>query len=100
MAEVIRDRAMIENHLRALRQLDNRIFDGPGRVVFDFILDMHEITVEKGPEDLWYGAGIPLRNTLSLFDEDRRRRRISEICVGLPSQRELEPTASCFTNEP
>jgi len=55
--------------------------------MLDFILDMHEVTVEKGPGDLWHGARIPLRNTLCLFDEDRRRRRVSEIAIVAADQR-------------
>lgn len=86
MSEVIRDRAAIEHYMRFLRCLDNRIFDGPRRVALDSILDMHEVTVEEGPEDLWQGRGIPLRNTLCLFDG--RRHRVSEIAIGLPTQRD------------
>lgn len=87
MREVIRDGVAIEHHLRSLRRLDNGILHGPGRVMLDFILDMHEVTVEKGPGDLWHGARIPLRNTLCLFDEDRRRRRVSEIAIVAADQR-------------
>lgn len=81
MGEVIQDRAEIDRHLRVLRHLDNRFLVGPAREVLDFILDMHQITVEEGSEDYWRGPGIPLRNTLSLLDNERRRQRVSEISI-------------------
>lgn len=91
MAEVISDPTAIEQHLRELRHLDKDIREGPARTVLDFILDMHQITVEPGPEDMWSDSEIPLRNTLSLLDSDRRRKRVSEIRIdaslrGLASQ--------------
>jgi hypothetical protein len=81
MVEVISEPAAIEQHLRELRHLDKEIFDGPARTVVDFFLDMHQITVEPGPEDMWCDSEIPLRGKLSLFDSDRRRQRVSEIRI-------------------
>jgi hypothetical protein len=81
MAEVINKPAAIEQHLRELRHLDKEVFDGPARTVVDFILGMHQITVEPGPEDTWCDSEIPLRGKLSLFDNDRRRQRVSEIRI-------------------
>jgi hypothetical protein len=45
-----------------------------------------EKTIGRGP-------GIPLRNTLSLLDDERRRRRVSEIRIDLDNRTQLRLAA-------
>jgi hypothetical protein len=97
MPTLICDRAAIDKHLRSLRSLDNRTLEGAGREILDCLLDMHQVTVDPGPEDTWHDAGIPLRNTLSLFDEERRRGRVSEISIDPRHRVELRRRSSTST---
>lgn len=86
MAAYIKDRAEIQKHLRTLRYYDNRAIAPRARQALDAILEMHQVTVDFGPTDYWGGAGIPLKTTLSLFDDEARRNRVSEIRIAPPIQ--------------
>jgi hypothetical protein len=79
MSTVIRDPVVIDCHLVSLRAIDRRTMtDHFARLSTS---SSTCITIEAGAEDTWRDSAIPLRHVLSLFDDDRRRGRVSEISI-------------------